>query len=614
LSTPPAHLGISLPAPIAASASLLFVALLFLVPFANPHHVFPLTSFYSEWLAFALGLTALLPLAAMDLWRRLEIPGLAAWLLAFAALILLQLPVVEINYPQLSVIGFLYVVWAALLVWLGSVLKANCGMEPVARSLAAALVLGGLLNAAAAILRFYRIESLLDPVIVTIAGAGAYGNLAQNNHFADYLTLALVSALYLHARARLTLAMTFLCAGIFLFVLALSGSRAGWLYLAALVPLSLLFLYRSSEPGNRSAYRIALLLLPALAVMEYAISASAMLSGGGATPLTPGERTLAEYFGGQSLATANSGIKTRIYLAHQAWLMFLGQPLFGIGFGQFPGYFFEQSSLLADYRIPNYDRHAHNALTQLLAETGIAGVVLVGAGFAYWCRGARRAGYSFETWWLSGLLAVLFIHSMVEYPLWYAQFLGVAAILLGIGSQPWLRPKLHFPARYAYVLLIGAGLYAAGGSLRSYREIEWWAFKRPISFSLLRTPEAEKALIASHRQSLFLPYAELAYAESMALDPQKLRDQLPLSQRALKFHPTLRIAYMQVLLLALSKRSEEAALLLRRAVIVFPQALGEFLAALRSLEQQDPKAYGEITRLAEGLAAQQAAQHGQPVK
>src|SRR5512141_128236 len=99
---------------------------MFLLPFLNPYHFYPLTNFYTEWLALALGLAALAPLSVKRFWDAVEIPTPTLWLLAFAALLLLQLVWVDIAYPEFSLLGALYVIWAALLLWLGRVLAKSC--------------------------------------------------------------------------------------------------------------------------------------------------------------------------------------------------------------------------------------------------------------------------------------------------------------------------------------------------------------------------------------------------------------------------------------------------------------------------------------------------------
>ena len=179
---------------------------MFLLPFLNPYHFFPLTNFYTEWLALALGLAALLPLSVKGFWDEVEIPMLVMWLLGFAALLPLQLVWLDIAYPELSLLGALYVIWAAWLVWLGRVLAKSCGMEQLAVWLAAMLVLGGLVNSGAAVVQFYGIDFWIGSLVASLGATkgGAYGNFGQNNHFADYVTLALVSALYLQIKGRLS--------------------------------------------------------------------------------------------------------------------------------------------------------------------------------------------------------------------------------------------------------------------------------------------------------------------------------------------------------------------------------------------------------------------------
>src|SRR5471030_3342550 len=112
---------------------------MFMLPFLNPYHFFPMTNFYTEWLALALGLAALLPFSLKRFWGEVEIPKLTLWLLAYAALLPLQMVSLDIAYPELSLLGALYVIWAALLVWLGRVLVNSIGMEVVAIWLAAML-------------------------------------------------------------------------------------------------------------------------------------------------------------------------------------------------------------------------------------------------------------------------------------------------------------------------------------------------------------------------------------------------------------------------------------------------------------------------------------------
>ena len=591
---------------IAARISLVLVGLLFLLPFLNPFHFFPLTNFYTEWPALALGLAALLPLSLKRFWDEVEIPALTLWLLGFAAVLLVQIAWLDIAYPELSLLGALYVVWAALLIWLGRVLAKSCAMEQVGVWLAAMLLLGGLLNAAAAVLQFYSIHTVLDPLVTSLGAVqrGAFGNLGQNNHFADYLTLALLSALYLQFKGRLSWAAAAVCAGIFLFVLSLSGSRTTWLYLAAALALSWWFRRRSEDPALHRAALILVALLPLFGLLQYAMAHYGLairpdLPGAIAQPVTPIDRFRDELTHGVLPATGGSALGTRIYMWHQALLMFAREPLLGVGFGQYGGVFFEQAAELPRYRIPNYDRNSHNALLQLLAETGLVGAGLVCAGLAGWLWALRRRiEATAETWWILCLLSVLFVHSMIEYPLWHANFLGVAAVLLGLGGGRGMRVHLTALSRFAFPVMVIAGFFALGSVFSAYRDLERLLYPQVLPKNQEELLERNESLLKLHRDTLLAPYIELTYAGVMVADRSNLQDKLALNRRVLRLLPVPELAYLQVLLLGLNGERDAALTQLDRTVVVFPHRLKDFMPAIEQAARREPAALAEIAEKA----------------
>ncbi len=588
--------------PIAARISLILVGLLFLLPFLNPYHFFPLTNFYTEWLSFALGLAALVPLVSKRFWEEVEIPTLALWLLAFAAVLVAQIAWLDIAYPELSIIGALNVIWAALLVWLGRILARSCGREDLAVWLAAMLLLGGLLNAAAAALQFYGVDSLARCCIASLGltKGGAYGNFGQNNHFADYISLALASTLYLHLTGRLSPALAALCGGIFLYALSLSGSRASWLYLAALVALGIWFRSRSADPHFTRAALLAALALPLFWLLQLALAHSglalrAVPPGVEAAPVTPIDRFAEELAHGIFPQNGGSALGTRLYMWHQALLMFARHPLLGVGFGQYAGTFFEQAAELPRYHIPNYDRNSHNLVTQLLAETGIAGAGLVCAGLAGWLLGLRRRlALSAESWWLLGLLAVLFLHSLIEYPLWHTNFLGVAAVLLGFGSERYLRLHLTALSRFAFPVMLLAGCLALGRVLYAYRDLEQLMYPKVLPQNREEIVRRNQGLLQLHRDTLLAPYVELTYAGVIVPDRVNLPDKIALNSRVMRILPVPELAYRQVLLLGLAGESDAAQRELDRAVAVFPQRLKEFVSMIEELARREPDALGKL--------------------
>src|SRR5690606_28800407 len=110
------------------------------------------------------------------------------------------------------------------------------------------------------------------------------------------------------------------------------------------------------------------------------------------------------------------GSSTRLQLIQPAWEMFTHNPSLGVGWGQFGWHNF---AMTASYpELNGYANHAHNLLLQLLAEAGVFGGLLLISGTLFWFWQQRGRAISAERWWLYAVLAVLAIHSLLEYPLW----------------------------------------------------------------------------------------------------------------------------------------------------------------------------------------------------
>jgi hypothetical protein len=209
-----------------AHFSLAAIGLMWTLPFLQPHHQFPLTAFYGEWLALVLGLLALVPLATKSFWRATPVPAAVLPLLAFAGVLALQYALGRVAYGGQVMAAGLYVAWAALLMVLANGLRRSIGLDGITTVLAWFLVIGGTLGAIFALLQHYQISDLPLSLIFPKGTSAVYGNLAQYNHFANYSTLALVSLAYLHAGGRLHWAGVALAGAPLVYVIGLSGSRS----------------------------------------------------------------------------------------------------------------------------------------------------------------------------------------------------------------------------------------------------------------------------------------------------------------------------------------------------------------------------------------------------
>lgn len=584
----------SLPGFSLAHFSLAFAGLLWTLPFLQPQHYFPMPMFRSEWLAFALGLVALILLATKRAWHDGRLPAVALAPLGLAALVLLQAALGRVPYAAQAFTATLYLVWASLLIMLGAALRRELGMATVASALAWCLVIGGELSAAIGLLQYYDISTVLNPLIMPKVTGQIYANLAQPNHFANYTALALVSVAYLFAGGRMRGIGTIFAAAPLLFVLGLSGSRSAWLYLLGAFVLALLMHARRNDVQSRRLFVCAgsMIIGFYLAQWIYALPWLVPVSG---RAVTATERLFSA-----------AGISERFQMWREAWWMFLQAPLFGLGWGQFAWHDFEFKALFGYVFALGVATHAHNLVLQLLAETGLAGALLITGGAMLWLWDLRRHVFDPEHWWLLALLATIGIHSMLEFPLWHAYFLGVAAIALGLGATRFYALRLQRTGPAAAALLLLAGFFNAFTVWYGYRDFERMFVQGARPF-----PGEEVAAIVLRGQQdpVLEPYVELAASVYARVDREQLQDKLELNGRVMRFMPADIVVYRQALLLAMDGQAEAARGLFVHAMRVYPDILPRITAMLRELAARHPAEFAPLLELATAKGAAQRAPH-----
>lgn len=569
--------------------SLWLLGLMCVLPFFGYHHYLPIPSFYNEWFAAALGLAALILFVRNRYWQDMELPLIALVPLGFVVILLVQIPTERIVFPERNILGASYLLWATLLVMLGRSLVRELGLPEVALTLAWFFLWGGLINAAIAVIQQFGINSFLDAFIIKKARI-PYANIGQPNHFSNCIALALGSLMLLFSRRRLHGATVAVAAGILLYVLSFSGSRSSWLYVLTMAGLSVLYLWIH---GRKDGARLALagfLLIPGFALMHFLAPDS--LS-------TPADNLF-------NLAGSKSD---RLAIWLEAWQIFLQAPLLGAGFGEFVWHHFllsEQAPAVIRGALYN---HAHNIVMQVLAELGIfAALLLVGGTLAWLLRLGRTGTFTAEKWWLLALVSVLAIHSMLEYPLWYAYFLGIAAILLGVGETRALRLNMQSGGRLIFVLLFILGGVSLFNLIHNYGNFEraFYGFGKNISNkSEMAVLEADARELVSqvmsiHRESLLSSYAEIAMSRGISLDGGNLAGKLSVNNHAMHAAPINEIVYRHAILLGLNGEHQAAARQFDLAAAAYPQDAAAVVSLIRRKAAQDEAGFLPLLQHAEG--------------
>jgi O-antigen ligase len=570
-----------------AHISLAFVGLMWVLPFLNYHHAFPITTFYQEWGTALLGLCALPLLLTARYWQAPEVPRIVLLPIGLMMVLMVQFLVGRVTHFDHLLLLSLYFLFAALLMMLGQRLREELGLSLVVTVLATVLLAGAELNALAGFIQHYRWNTFLNSVITVKSSFQIYGNTAQPNHFANFIALGLLSLGLLHVKRKLCSWQTVLLAVPLLFVLVLSGSRSSWLYLT--FALGLAWFWQRRDTALRSLWHFALALWLGFVVMHFVVQMP-WLAG------TTGSTTSAERLFGE--AGTNS---IRSHLWHEAMLIFAQFPFLGAGMGQFAYEHLRLGSELQNPVIEGLYNNAHNVVMQIAAEAGLAGlIVLLGAvGLWFWQSVVRKTQFDFEHWWAYGALAVIAIHSQLEYPLWYLHFIGIAAVLFGMFDKEGYRLELRTAGRLSVIVIVLLGAISLVQAFQGYKHLENALGLRVAAGKDPKfIPMARDELLATYRYPLLSSYGELFLANMMDPGAEHLADKLDLNQRALHYIPNATIAYHQALLLAWSDRPQEAREMIEDAIWAYPVEFSAFKVEFDQLVKQDAARFAPLLEFA----------------
>lgn len=196
--------------------------------------------------------------------------------------------------------------------------------------------------------------------------------------------------------------------------------------------------------------------------------------------------------------------------------------------------------------------------------------------------------------------SVVAIHSMLEYPLWYAYFLAVAALLAGLGDRRRAFCLNVLPLRLMLAPAIGVGAAICVWLYLDYSRVEGLNVNLFTAASGVdRMVRVRETLKEIEGRSLLQPYVDLGLTTAEPLTRERLAEKLSRNTRVLRFAPTREVAYRQSVLLALDGQLEAAQAQLSRAAAYYPTFLATFTRVLRELESADPEAIGPLLRYSE---------------
>jgi O-antigen ligase len=404
----------------------------------------------------------------------------------------------------LSLIGALLA--GGLVLWHGAAIggEFTAGRAAARRAFGAfctGWLAAGLAGSAIAAIQVFA-PSLADGQWIAASGiAGrAVGNLRQPNHLSSVLLWACVALIALHEFRRWPLAASAALGAVLVVAVVLTASRTGL--------LSVLLLAAWGALDRRLARTSRALLLAAPLVYAAAWWGLAWWSD------AAGQR-----FGGAARLAETDISGSRFGIWADTWALVREHPWFGVGVGEFN---LAWSLTPFPGRPTAFFDHAHNLPLHLAAELGLplATLVLgllVAAALrvlrAAWREADGHAGTMLRCSFV--MVAMIALHSLLEYPLWYAYFLLPALWVFGLALG------LARPAVGAAPAAARSPLLAFGGAmLVACTALALLDYRRVVV--IFAAPEGAPPLaqrIAEGRHSLLFEH-HAAYAEATTAGPE----------------------------------------------------------------------------------------------
>jgi O-antigen ligase len=403
--------------------------------------------------------------------------------------------------------------------------------------------------------QFFKFDQLLPIVIAEQANGHVYANLYQRNQLA---TLLVVGCLLLGHKYDAQSCKKHTLVGLLVllaFGIIASGSRTGILQFFVMLLWHTIFVLRKNK--------CKFFLNASLALIAFSIASVQVLT----SSIRHEETFLLDRF-------TQIGAYSRIELWRNVLELVAKSPLFGHGWLSLA--YMHYSTDFSGARFMEMLDNAHNLPLHLAVELGIP----VALGF---CALVFGLIWKYKPWaetcadrqlaW--GILLVIGIHSMVEYPLWYGPFFMTMVIAVGIlcadGWRAWLLAQTQDAQRTVLWGIRGFAVLLLAGTAFA-------AFDYHRVSQIYLQPEERSAwyradpLGAAKKSVLFQSHAKFAELQITPLTRETAPRILALSSELVMWSPEPRIIEKLIESAVMLQADDIAAFHIKRYKIAYPQA------------------------------------------
>jgi hypothetical protein len=241
----------------------------------------------------------------------------------------------------------------------------------------------------------------------------------------------------------------------------------------------------------------------------------------------------------------------------QAWHIALQHPLIGLGVGQFPA---GSYWIARDSPFTGPGSNCHNLILEVAVEFGWPAALAVCAlGSSWLLRDLRTRIARPQSALAIGMLLLIGIHSMLEFPLWFLYFAIPSAFLFGLaepeqGTCASVDVRRILPMAGVTMLAVGLGFSV------NYSWVRQAAFPLWLEAIHLRnrTPEDALLVLEIADSKLFQPEVERLMLDLAHPPDEHTNGPLERAGRVMRMLPAAEVISRYIVLLAQAGRIDEA--------------------------------------------------------
>ena len=387
-----------------------FIALAWLLPI----HYRPWVTYTGELFAFL----SLFALVAIYLKEKIKLPVISLPLLFLSAIPLIQYLGGELFFFDKALTSTLFVFGF----WMSIVIGYNLSVEKIDRedvftSLSYVFLMAGTATGIIAICQWTNLDAYLPGMVNIQGNRRPFANFAQPNNMATFLLMSLMACLYLYEKKKIQTKWVVACALPIVIGVALSQSRTSWV--ACLCILAYLA-YQQYQGFIRLKWYWSVtwfILFVGLIVISPVLSQ--LLA----------QATDAQIIQSRDVVQRATGDMSRLAIWQQMLHAIIDRPWLGYGWNQTSVAY----TLVSEhFQGPVWIRSAHNFILDFILWNGIIIGLPFLAYFGYWGYQLNKHVNSVES--VIGILMIgaVLIHSMLEFPQYYAYFLLPVGFIIGL--------------------------------------------------------------------------------------------------------------------------------------------------------------------------------------